>query len=88
MKSAYELAMERMERESGPTRSLSDEEKERAAEIDSKFDARIAETRIGYDEQIATAGPGDRERLQEEMAIDISRLEKSREQEKDAIWKG
>ena len=40
MKSAYELAMERM---GGSDQSLSDEQKKAISEIDAKYKAKIAE---------------------------------------------
>ena len=45
MKSAYELAMERLER-SAPSVTLSDEQKAQLAEIDSSFKAKIAEKEL------------------------------------------
>ena len=43
MKSAYELAMERM---GGSDQSLSDEQKKAISEIDAKYKAKIAEKKI------------------------------------------
>ena len=45
MKSAYELAMERLEK-SAPTVTLTDEQKAQIAEIDSTYKARIAEKEL------------------------------------------
>ena len=42
MKSAYELAMERLQKTS-PSLSLTEEQKKALAEIDSKYRAKIAE---------------------------------------------
>jgi len=42
MKSAYELAMERLEKKA-PSLALTDEQKQQIGEIDSTFKARIAE---------------------------------------------
>ena len=41
MKSAYELAMERLEKES-PQESLTEEKKELISEIEKKYSAKIA----------------------------------------------
>jgi len=47
MKSAYELAMERLNKEDPDSGvSLTDEQKEALAEIDKKYQARIAEKEI------------------------------------------
>jgi len=86
MKSAYELAMERMEKESGPTRQLSDEEKTKTAEIDKVYDAKIAELNLMFDGKIA-ANPVEAESLRNELVHETARLEEKREADKDQIWK-
>lgn len=50
MKSAYELAMERL---GGGSKELTDEQKTLIADIDLKMKARIAEARIMFDQQLA-----------------------------------
>ena len=45
MKSAYELAMERLNK-AAPTVVLTDEQKRELAELDSKYSAKIAEREI------------------------------------------
>ena len=45
MKSAYELAMERLQQKA-PTVVLTDEQKQQIAEIESTFKARIAEKEL------------------------------------------
>jgi len=50
MKSAYELAMERL---GGPPKELTDEQKASIAEIDAQMKARVAETEIMFDQQLA-----------------------------------
>jgi hypothetical protein len=87
MKSAYELAMERLEAESGPTKQLSDEEKSAIAEIDKKYDAEIAAVRINFESKlVGVATPDAYAQLKEEMAHDITHAENRREQEKATIW--
>ena len=54
MKSAYELAMERLQKGS-PTMTLTPEQKAELAEIDSSFNAKIAERRIFLTDQITKA---------------------------------
>jgi len=51
MKSAYELAMERM---GGEAHELTDQQKADIAEIDSKMKAKVAETEIMFDQQLAS----------------------------------
>jgi len=54
MKSAFELAMERLD-EQDPQAKLSDDQKQRIAEIDDKFKARIAEREVFLGDLIAKA---------------------------------
>ena len=56
MKSAYELAMERLQQEDPDSAvSLTDEQKEALGEIDKKFQARIAEKEIFLNKNLAEA---------------------------------
>ncbi len=50
MKSAYELAMERL---GGESKGLSDEQKDAIADIDVKMKSSIAEAQIMFDQQLA-----------------------------------
>ncbi len=54
MKSAYELAMERLQQTS-PSLSLTEEQKKELAELDSKYQAKIAEKELFLNEQIRKA---------------------------------
>jgi len=87
MKSAYELAMERMKAAAGPQKKLTDAQKKRVAEIEKKYTARIAETKLSLDVRIAAAPREERARLQAEVASELARLEEKREAEKEAVWK-
>lgn len=51
MKSAYELAMERLNK-STPTVKLTNAQKKELAELDSRYAAKIAEREIGLKDQI------------------------------------
>ena len=86
MKSAYELAMERLEKESGKSRALSDEEKARIAEVDRKYDAQAAETRLSYESKIAAAPYAERPGLADELRAELGRIEGRREQAKNDVW--
>lgn len=86
MKSAYEIAMEKMNAESGPVKTLSDEQKERVAEIDKRYDAKIAETKLTYDEKLSAVAPDDAQDLQRELSSELMRLDEKRETEKESIW--
>ncbi|HNR36592.1 MAG TPA: hypothetical protein PKO36_15530 [Candidatus Hydrogenedentes bacterium] len=87
MKSAYELAMERLEKTSGPTKKLSDEQKARMAEIEKRFEARIAEQKLSHEDKLRAAGSlEDFNRLKAELAEAIAALEAQRDREKEIIW--
>ena len=59
MKSAYEIAMEKLKAEAGETRTLTEDEKRRCAEIDNACEAKIAEARLGFDTKMAIYDGGD-----------------------------
>lgn len=86
MKSAYELAMERLEKESGPSRKLTDEQKAAIAEVDNKYEARIAENKLEFEQRLAAA-PQEADAIRQEMAQAVQALEEKRDREKDEIWK-
>ncbi len=89
MKSAYELAMERMNAENGPTRQLNDGEKGALADIDRIFDARVAEARLGFEDRMAKAESyADLQSLREQMAAELKAIEDKRDSEKERIWGG
>jgi hypothetical protein len=88
MKSAYELAMERLEKKA-PSVSLTDEQKQQIAEIDSTFKARIAEKELFLKDQINQAQsaekPEEAESLQKQLTIDIRRLQEDAETKKEKL---
>ena len=86
MKSAYELAMERLNQDRGPEKSLNDDQRARIAEVDKKFDARIAEEKLGAESRIAAAGFEEATKIREALTAELASLEEHREREKQAIW--
>jgi hypothetical protein len=88
MKSAYELAMERLEKKA-PTVALTAEQKAQIAEIDSTFKARMAERELFLKGEIAkaeTAGKFDEvESLKNQLAIDLRRLQEQAEAKKEKL---
>jgi hypothetical protein len=88
MKSAYELAMERLEKKA-PSVALTPEQKQQLAEIESTFKARIAEKELFLKDQIAkaqTSGNAEEaESLQKQMAIEIRRLHEDAEAKKEKL---
>lgn len=86
MKSAYEIAMERLNAEAGPSRSLSDEEKEQIADIESRYDAEVAQLNLEYEPKIAVAMPPEADGMRAELASKIASVEERREKDKAAVW--
>jgi hypothetical protein len=78
MKSAYELAMERLEKAS-PSISLTEDQKKEIAELDSTYRAKIAEKEVFLKDQIRkaqNAGTFDEvESLEKQLAAEIRRLQ-------------
>jgi hypothetical protein len=93
MKSAYELAMERLAKEDPDgVVSLTDEQKAALAEVDKKYQAKIAEREIFLNKQLMEAqSTGDVEalgQLDAQLRNERQRLEEEREAAKDKIRKG
>jgi hypothetical protein len=88
MKSAYELAMERLEKKA-PSVALTDEQKEQIAEVDSTFKARIAEKELFLKDEIAKAQQAgnaeEAESLQKQLTIEIRRLQEDAEAKKEKL---
>jgi hypothetical protein len=88
MKSAYELAMERLEKKA-PSVALTPEQKAQIAEIDSTFKARIAERELFLKEQIAKANQDGNleevESLRKQLSIDLRRLQEDAEAKKEKL---
>ena len=89
MKSAYELAMERLAASEGESKPLSPEQKAKLAEIDDKYRAKIAEREIFLSQKLSEANrSGDFSAaadIQKQLASEKARLEEEREAAKDAI---
>jgi hypothetical protein len=88
MKSAYELAMERLNK-SGPALKVSDEKKKKLAELDSEYGAKIAERELMVrDEIIKAQGKGDFdaiEQLQKQLVSDRKSIQSKLEEKKEAV---
>jgi hypothetical protein len=88
VKSAYELAMERLQKGS-PSVTLTAEQKAQLAEIDSSFNAKIAERKIFLTDQIkkaAAAGkPDEVESLEKQLAADVRRFQEDCENKKGKL---
>ena len=88
MKSAYELAMERLAKNQ-PIVTLTDDQKKQLAEIDSTFKARIAEKELflkGEIQKAQIAGKFEEvESLQKQLTSEIRRLQENCEAKKEKL---
>ena len=88
MKSAYELAMERLEKKA-PSVPRTNEQKAQIAEIDSTFKARIAERGLFLKSEIRKAQDAgnldEAESLQKQLTVDIRRLTEEAEAKKEKL---
>jgi len=88
MKSAYELAMERLQKTS-PSLSLNEEQKKELADIDSKYRAKIAEKELFLKDQIRkaqTQGKAEEiDSLEKQLASEVRRLQEECEAKKEKL---
>lgn len=89
MKSAYELAMERLEESEPAKQPITNEVKKALADIDEKFNAKIAEREIFLTQKLATASStGDRveaDAIRKQISNEKARIEEDRETAKDKV---
>lgn len=90
MKSAYELAMERLAK-SDPAagKPLSAEQKDRLAEIDRVYQGKLAEREIFLKKQLNDAFAAQKaeevHKIKQQIVGERSRLEEEREEEKERV---
>ena len=91
MKSAYELAMERLEKGS-PSVSLTEDQKKEIGEVDSVYRAKAAEKELFLKDQIRKtqlAGKFEEvESLEKQLASEIRRLQEDCDAKKDKLRAG
>ena len=91
MKTAYELAMERLS-EASPTLKLTSEQKKQIAELESRFKAKVAECEIHLKDEIAgAASAGDGEKvaqLEQRLASERKKLQADFEAKKELVRQG
>ncbi len=82
MKSAYELAMERLAKSEPAAKSLTPEQKARLAEIDQVFKGRIAEREIflkqKLNEALAAQNLDEADQVRKQLVSERARLEEER----------
>jgi hypothetical protein len=88
MKSAYDLAMERLEKQS-PTVKLTEEQRSQLAEIESLYKSRIAEKELLLNDLIrrerAAGKASEVENLQKQLASEMRRLTEECESKKERV---
>jgi hypothetical protein len=88
MKSAYELAMERLEK-TQPSIALSEPQKKQLADVDSTYRAKIAERELVLRDQIrkaqTTGNLDDVEKLEKRLTSEIAHLREDCEAKKEKL---
>ena len=88
MKSAFELAMERLEKES-PTQELTDDQKAKLSELSKVYEAKIADKELFLNREIAKAEEAGEfeqiEQLTKQLASDRKVLEEELSQRKNEV---
>jgi molybdopterin converting factor small subunit len=91
MKTAYELAMERLAKTS-PSVKLTEAQQQQIAELESKYKARIAEREIALKDEIAqAASAGDFakvEALEQQLVSERKKLQTELEEKKEQVRQG
>jgi hypothetical protein len=88
MKSAYELAMERLQK-AAPSISLTEDQKKEIAEVDSVYRAKVAEKEVFLKDQIrkaqAAANLEEAQSLEKQLSSEIRRLQEDCEAKKEKL---
>ncbi|NMA48078.1 MAG: hypothetical protein GX945_16100 [Lentisphaerae bacterium] len=86
MKSAFELAMERL---GGNIRQYSDEQKEQLAEVDRLYESKIAQAKFAAADRLKKASndSAQQEQIQNDLAVELRSLEEQRERKKEELRK-
>ena len=92
MKSAYELAMERLAKSEPASAPLTAEKKARLAEIDRIYQGKIAEREIFLKRQLEEAlsdqKADEAEKVRQQLSSERARLEEEREADKERVRRG
>ena len=88
MKSAYQLAMDRLEKQS-PSSTLTASQKSKIAEIDSMARAKVAEKELFLRGQVTKAlASGDHQgaqQIEQQLALEIRKVQSDAEDKKAAV---
>lgn len=81
MKSAYELAMERL---GEPLKEYTEEQKRQLDEVDRKYDSLVAEAKLNARRRVAEEA-GAEASPEEDLAVELASIEERRERDKQKI---
>jgi hypothetical protein len=89
MKSSYELAMERLNK-NAPAKKLTEAQKKELAELDSRYAAKIAEREIALNGEPAKAAEDfeKEESLREQLVNERRKLQAELEEKKERVRHG
>jgi hypothetical protein len=89
MKSSYELAMERLNK-NAPVKKLSETQKKQLSELDSKYTAKIAGREIALNGEIARAADDfeKEESLRGQLVTERKKLQAELEEKKEQVRQG
>jgi len=84
MKSAYELAMERL---GGSLNEYTDEQKEQLAEVDRLYDSKVAQAKFAADDRRRKAGgnPEQLKQIDDDYIVEVASLNERREKAKEEL---
>ena len=89
MKSAFDLAMERLEKRDGKLAVLSLEQKKALAEVENKAKAKTAEVEIMFEQKLQAAYAGGKPEeiaeVERQKRSDLDRIRRQAEDEKERI---
>jgi hypothetical protein len=89
MKSAYELAMERLAKSDPSAAPLTPKQKAQLAEIDRVYQGKVAEREIFLKQQLQTALAArnleEADKIRQQVVNEKARLEEEREAEKERV---
>ena len=90
LKSALDLAMERLAQREGQVARLTEDQKRAIAEVDRKTKAKIAELEILGGDRLAKAleNPEEAEKLRSGQRAEIEKIRRRAEDEKERIRRG
>jgi hypothetical protein len=92
MKSAYELAMERLAKTEPAAKPLTAEQKSRLAELDRVYRGKFAEREIflkkQLNETLAKGEADEADKIRQQLASEKARLEEERDAEKERVRQG